>query len=172
MKKFILIVLSIIVLLVGVFFAVGIVMPSYQYTTRVEVNRTADVAWDYFADETKIKEWMTGLKSIELISGEKHKPGAKFKMEFDEDGRQITMTETVTEYVPRERFSFTLENEVINSQTTVKFTERDGRTTIEQTVDVRGGNPFWRSLFALMKSTFESNSQEILNTLKSNIERQ
>ncbi len=171
MKKLLSIGLSIIVLLVGAFFAVGVFVPNYRYSTRVEIDRPIDAAWDYFADETKAKDWIKGLQSMELIGGEPRTVGSKYRMEFEQDGRHMVMTETVTDYVPRERFAFILENEVIRSEATVKFTSINGRTLVEQDVDVRGGNPFWRSLFALMRSSFKSNAQEMLDTLKTNIEK-
>ncbi len=172
MKKLLLFILSFIILLVGAFFAVGFVVPKFEYTNRVEIDRPADVVWDYFADASKAKDWIRGLKSMELIEGQPNTPGAKFKMEFEDDGRQITMTETVKTWKPREEFAFKLENEVMISDTTVRFTEQNGKTTVVQTVNAQGGNPFWRSLFALMRGTFESQGQEIMENLKRNVEKQ
>ncbi len=159
-------------LLVVIFFAFGFFKPSINVETKILVNKPRSVAWKYFIDESKLKEWMTNIKSIEKISGEPNKVGSKFRMTFEENGDEIVMPETMTEFRDNEVFGFTLENEVINDDVRITFIDRGDKTEIVQTDKLNGGNIFWRSLFAILESTFHKNTVETYEKLKVGIEAQ
>lgn len=159
-------------LVVVIFFAFGFFKPIITVETITLVNKPRNVAWKYFIDESKLKEWMTNIKSIEKISGEPNKVGSKFKMTFEENGDEIVMTETMTEFRDNEVFGFTLENEVISDDVRITFTDRGDKTEIVQTDKLTGGNIFWRSLFAILESTFHKNTAETYEKLKARIEAQ
>ncbi len=154
-----------------IFLALGFIYPKPEHQTRVEINRSREVSWNYFTDESKMVEWMKGFKKIETISGKRNEIGSKYRMTFQEDGREIVMTETVKEFKPQERFDFLLENEVISDDVTITFSEENGKTIITQTDRITGGNMFWRSLFAVIQSNLKANAQEMLEKLKTNIEQ-
>ena len=170
-KKLLLILLTLFVLLAVCFFALGFIYPKFEYQTRTEINKPLDVSWNYFTDETKMVEWMKGFKKMETISGKPNEIGSKYRMTFDEDGSEIVMTETVTDFKPNERFDFILENEVIHDDVKIRFSEENGKTIIVQTDSIVGGNMFWRSLFAVMQSTFKANARGMYEDLKMNIEK-
>lgn len=170
-KKLLFGLLGIILLMVIGFFAVGLIYPTLTTETRVTINKPRSVVWKYFTDQSKLKEWLPNVKSIENISGEPMTAGSKFKMTFDEDGREIVMTETMTEVKENEVFAFTLENEVITANDRIIFIDKGDKTEVVETDTFSGGNLFWRSLFALMKSNFEKNSAESYQRLKTNIEK-
>lgn len=170
-KKILLGLLGLVVLLVAVFFAFGILNPSLSTETRVEIDKPRDVVWKYFTDESKMKEWMPNLKSIEPISGKPLTAGSKFRIVFEEDGTEIVMIETMKEVIKEEVFAFVLENEMINADVRIEFLDKGEKTELVEKNTFIGGNLFWRSLFAITKSNFEQNSAEIYNRLKTNIEK-
>ena len=73
-------------------------MPKYRVS--VEVNKPIEEAWEVLMDESKMGEWLEGYKGMELLEGEPLTVGSKHKMIFEEDGQELTFTETVTAISP------------------------------------------------------------------------
>lgn len=169
-KKILLGLVGIVLLLVVGFLAIGFIYPTLTTETRVTINKPRTVVWKYFTDQNTLKEWLPNVKSIENISGEPMTAGSKFKMTFEENGSEIVMTETMTEVKENEVFAFILENEVMKANDRITFIDKGDKTEIVENNTFEGGNIFWRSLFALMKSGFEKNSAESYQRLKTNIE--
>ncbi len=169
-KKILLGFIAIIALLVVVFFAIGLMFPTLTTETGVTINKPRDVVWQYFTDQSKLKDWLPNVKSIENISGEPMTAGSKFKITFEENGDRIVMTETMTEVKENEVFAFTLENDVITANDRLTFIDKGDKTEVVENNTFTGGNIFWRSLFAVMKSNFEKKSAENYQKLKTNIE--
>ena len=68
-----------------------------KYTVEVTIEASRDRVVAAFDNPDNLKKWMPGLLSIEPISGTPGKVGAKTRLKFDMDGRQIEMIETITE---------------------------------------------------------------------------
>jgi carbon monoxide dehydrogenase subunit G len=170
-KKILLGLIAIIALLIVGFIAIGFIYPTLTSETRVTINKPRDVVWKYFIDQKNLKDWLPNVKSFEKISGEPMTAGSKFKMTFDEDGREIVMTETMTEVKDKEVFAFVLENEVMTANARITFIDKGDKTEVVENNTFSGGNFFWRSLFALMQSGLEKNSAAAYEKLKANIEK-
>lgn len=155
----------------GLFYALGLIFPTLSTETRVTINKPRAEVWKYFTDQSKLKDWLPNVKSIENISGEPMTTGSKFKITFEENG-EIVMTETMTEVKEPEVFAFVLENEVITANDRITFIDKGDKTEVVENNTFSGGNIFWRSLFVVMKSTFEKKSAENYQKLKNNIENQ
>ena len=67
--------------------------------TRNEITIDADRAtvWREFDDPDKLREWQPTLKSFTHRSGTPGEPGAVSDLVYDENGRDVAMTETMTE---------------------------------------------------------------------------
>jgi uncharacterized protein YndB with AHSA1/START domain len=170
-KKILLGFLGIILLLVICFLALGFMYPTLTTETRLTINKPRDVVWQYFTNQNTLKDWLPNVKSIENISGEPMTAGSKFKMTFDDNGGEIVMTETMTEVKAPEIFAFTLENNVITAHDRITFIDKGDKTDVVENNTFSGGNVFWRSLFALMKSNFEKKAAENYQRLKTNVEK-
>ena len=66
-------------------------------------------------DESRMGEWLEGYKSMELIEGEPLTVGSKHKLVFEEDGQEMTFTETVTAIEPLKEFSFDFDHDMMSS---------------------------------------------------------
>ena len=88
-------------------------MPKYRVS--VEVNKPIEEAWEVVMDESKMGEWLEGYKSMELIEGEPLTVGSKHKMIFEENGEEMTFTETVTAINPPTEFSFDFDHDMMTS---------------------------------------------------------
>jgi uncharacterized protein YndB with AHSA1/START domain len=171
-KKVLLYLLVFIILLVGLFFLIGALNPSYSYQTKVEINKPREQTWKIFMDESKAGEWMEGFKSFETVSGAPGKEGSVFRLTIVQEGKEFVMTETNTTVREPEQYSFVLENDVLTNVIDIRLAESGGKTTITSDEKVTGKNIFWKSLFVWFHSTFKNGSQENLNDLKRYIEKQ
>jgi hypothetical protein len=90
--------LGILLLLVILFFAIGMITPSVSYESEVTVNKSADEAWAVMSDESKMSQWISGFKRTEPVSGEPNTIGAVSKVYVEDNGEEIVMEETVTNF--------------------------------------------------------------------------
>ena len=86
-----------------------------KYTVRVDIDRPVEEAWEVLMDESRMGEWLEGYKSMELIEGDPLTVGSKHKMIFEENGQEMTFTETVTAIEPLKEFSFDFEHDMMTS---------------------------------------------------------
>ena len=88
-------------------------MPKYRVS--VDIDRPVEEAWEVLMDESRMGEWLEGYKSMELIEGEPLTVGSKHKMVFEENGQEMTFTETVTAIEPLKEFSFDFDHDMMSS---------------------------------------------------------
>lgn len=56
-----------------------------------------DVVWATFDDPNNLSRWQPTLESITQVSGQPGRPGAVAELVYNEKGKRVVMTETVTE---------------------------------------------------------------------------
>ena len=162
--------LTIVVSLLG-FFSVGILHPGYSYTNSIEIDCTLEEAFKAFTDKSRAHEWLIGYKGYEIIAGEPHKPGSKFLMKFENEGQEMTFVETLTEFKENEKFSFDMETQFFTSSVQVLF-EGNSPCTITSHTYNEGTSTFYCSMFYLMKSVLQEQTQKNCDLLKDMIEKQ
>jgi len=66
---------------------------------KFDITITANRAnvWAAFDNQDNLTRWQPTLKSFTHVSGERGQPGAVSKLVYDRNGREIAMTETITE---------------------------------------------------------------------------
>lgn len=157
--------------LIVVYFSLGIITPSYSYSSQVIIERPIAHTWKVFTDPDNTGKWLEGFKSIETIEGEPMTVGSKFRIVFLQDGEEFEMLETMTAIDENERFAFDLETEVHTGSVDIRFSELDSMQTEITAVTVsEGKNLFMKSMFVLMKGYFQSMSDQQYAKLKEVIE--
>jgi len=176
MKRAVLIIVAaaVIALVLGaaVFFTPGFLYPTLRYESRVAIDLPRQEVWDKFNDESGMKDWLKGLKSIELVEGKKGEPGSRYRLLIDGDGEEIELFEEMREIRPPGKYSFTLEAEPLVNEVEVIFSDAGGKTDMVQKEAVTGRNLFWRSLFYWLQSTFQRNAKDNLTSFKKYAERE
>ena len=162
----------VIVVLAIVFWSIGVIVPTFTYHSKVEVQAPIELCWDVMMDESQINEWLPTLVDSKTIEGEPLTVGSVHEMTFVEGSDTIVMLETVQEFQPPTTFEFIMENEVIWSYTAIRLEALGEKTVIHSTNRVSGQSAFWKSLFAMMQGTFEEKNLENYMALKAVIERQ
>lgn len=157
--------LAVVLLYTLLVFVVGPV----TYETRFEVDRPLADVWAVFHDETRLKDWLPGLQSIETVEGEPMTVGSRYRLTFVEEGSEVVMYETVTSVVPEREFAFLLTHEIVDSDITVSFEDLDGRTAVVTRNEVRGKGVL-KPLMPLLKASMIERQQQGYDALKALIE--
>lgn len=64
---------------------------------EVLIDAPRDVVWAAFDNPDNMLRWQPTLRSFEHTAGTAGQPGATTALLYDEDGREVRMTETITE---------------------------------------------------------------------------
>jgi hypothetical protein len=148
------------------FLLAGVVKPTIEYDNGIIVSATPEASFSAFKDTSLMKLWITGLTRFEYLEGSMDVPGSKWKLHLNQDGKLYEMTETLTVYEENRRFAFLLHNEVLESETDIRFTPSNQGTIITVHNKVTGNNLLFRSLFVLTGSYFRAESQKMYDNLK------
>ena len=62
-------VLGIILLLIIIFFLLGVFTPSVSYSSEITVDKSVTESWSVMQDESKLDQWITGYVKSEQLSG-------------------------------------------------------------------------------------------------------
>lgn len=165
----------VILILVILFFAAGILKSELQYGHEIVVNKSIQEAWAVSEDPSKTTQWIDGLKSEELISGEQGAVGSKYKVIVNpEEGQEdFEMTETITSKKDYDHVSMEFDSEMMKFAQTMTFAEKLGKTTIKTESTVNAKGIMMRSVFALMEimsGSFQKQEEKNINALKKVIE--
>ncbi len=170
-KKIIFILLGIIATLIIGFIVIGLVKPTCHTACSVTVNAPASKTFEVFNNPENMGKWMDNFISIENISGEKNQIGSKWKMVFNENGRELVITETITAFEQDKLFAFEFEDEFAKFLIQIHFDEVNGQTTISQTSDGEGKGMAAKSMIALMRGVMEKQQIGMYNKLKELVEK-
>lgn len=163
--------LGLIALLVVVFIANGFFKPTISYTSEISVDKPLKEAWAVMNDESKISQWLKGIKNIEHVSGVKGTVGAVTKYTFDDNGQESVVLETIKSIDPNEQITmdFVMEG-VMLMDYTIDFNEENGKTHIKSSTTTKGDGVFMRSMVSFMKGMMQSQEDENMNNLYKLIE--
>ncbi len=166
MKKLLIVLLSLILIAVVIFFAPAILKPTLTHESRVLIGKSREEVWKKFTDSENMGKWIEGFKSIETISGEPKTVGSKYKIVIEEDGNRFEAIETVKEIVENEKFVFELSGDMLTDDVVVTLVDKGLSTEIIQTETLRAKGFLYKALFYWMHSTLSEKSQSNLNNFK------
>ena len=137
-----------------------------KYQLEVQINKPVDKVVELFITQENLFKWMPGLKKLELIEGEKGKPGSKTKLFFDMNGKEIEMIETLHKSNLPQEFSASFNAKGVHNIQTTRFEKID-----ENNTRYISENEFQFSVFmklmALMPGAFKKQSMKYLTAFKS-----
>jgi len=144
--------LSIIGILVVLFFAIGFIKPSVTYGHEIEVNKSIKESWAVVQDESKLGEWLDGFKSIEHLSGTPGEVGSTYKVTVQPEGQpDFVMTETINAVKEYDHIDLNFDSDMMVFNQITSFSEKDGKTVIKTDSKVNGKGMIMSSMFALME---------------------
>lgn len=93
------------------------------------IDASPDFVWAMFDNPDNLSRWQPTLKSFTHKSGEPGQPGAVSELVYDENGKKVVMTETVTERRKPHFMAGTYDNARANSLIVNHFEAIDDETT-------------------------------------------
>ncbi|MDX1685024.1 MAG: SRPBCC family protein [Saprospiraceae bacterium] len=163
-------VLGIIGALAAIIIVIGLLNPTYEDQVSVSIDAPVEKAFAIFQDSQYMRDWIPGYKSSEIIDGEELRVGSKYKLTFEEGSREFTMVETITDYIPDEKFGFDLDDDYGKFHVDVTFEEKDGKTKVTETMTGASKGIIGKAMMALMKGSIKNQKQEMYNDLASLVE--
>lgn len=165
--KILKIILAILVLLALIFFVRGLLTPSFTYSSEITVDKPIEEAWAVMNDESKITQWLTSIKKVEHVSGEKGKVGQVTRYTFDENGQESQVLETLKELVPNKHVAmdFLVEG-AMKMDYKVDFSEKDGKTILKSNTEVAGEGMIMKSILSFMQGTMKTQEDENFKNLQ------
>ncbi len=172
MKKIVLILLTFpITLILYIFLFTG----NLQYSEEIEINAHVDTVVALFDNPYNMKDYMDGIESYTLLSGDLREVGAKSEIvaayiEKDVVKRKIVMIEEIiTNNLPNEKKVTYTSDKVHNIVTNrmVKISENQTRFINEQEFEFKG---FMKILAFFMPSAFKEQSRVYLKSFKKFVE--
>ncbi len=67
-----------------------------RMTVEVTLDKSRQEVWKAFDSPANMRKWQPTLKSFEPVSGTPGQVGAVSRLTYDENGRSIVLTETIT----------------------------------------------------------------------------
>jgi len=162
-------------ILIALFFAMGLVNSSIEYGHTVKVNKNVKEAWAVTEDESKLDQWLAGFVSEDLLRGEQNKVGSQYKVVVKPSPEEDAF-EMIETLVARDEFSLLemhFESDFGTFDQTMKFTAKGNQTEIATESIVSGGNVLTNSMVGWMEllgGSFQKQEEENINKLKKVIE--
>lgn len=98
-----------------------------QYEAEIRASR--DLVWATFDNPDNLSRWQPTLASFRHLAGEPGQPGAVSGLVYDENGKKVTITETVTERRKPHFMAGTYVSDWATSLIVNHFEEIDDNTT-------------------------------------------
>ena len=96
---------------------------------EAEIRASRDFVWATFDNPDNLSRWQPTLESFTHQAGEPGQPGAVSELVYNENGKKITMTETVTERRKPHFMAGTYDTSRAKSLIVNHFEEIDDNTT-------------------------------------------
>jgi uncharacterized protein YndB with AHSA1/START domain len=123
-----------------------------KFSHAVVINRSREAVWRVFDDPDNMPKWQPTLKAFEHQRGERGQPGAVSKLIYEEKGRTIELTETITQRAYPNEFSGSYTSSHATNYITNRFIPLgDGVTRWEMDCEFNFHSFFFRVLSPLMK---------------------
>lgn len=137
-----------------------------KYSVEIQIDKPRSEVVKIFNSTENLYKWMDGLEKVEHISGEPGESGAKSKLHFKMDKREMVMLETVVEKSLPDKFKTTYEAKGVFNIVEVRFEELPGGKTLYITEQDFQFTGFMKVMSLLMKSSFKKQSMKNLNDFK------
>ncbi|MFK7847206.1 MAG: SRPBCC family protein [Rhodothermales bacterium] len=136
------------------------------YSNEVVINLPVEKVITLFDSEENMFKWQPELLSVEHLSGEKGKAGAKMAMRYKMGKREVDMVETIkVNELPKE-FTATYEAKGVWNEMKNYFEEIDPETTRWRSDSHFEFSGFMKLMGFFMPGAFKKQSQQSLERFK------
>src|SRR5512145_2039353 len=140
-----------------------------EYTTEITIAAPREKVVELFTNPARFSEWQPGLERYEFISGAPFLEGAKAELTTRTGSRTMEMTETIASNSLPDELVVVYETDGVWNRNVNRFIAESPSTTrwvLDNELRFHGA----RKAFALLKSSFEKESLETMESFKAVIE--
>ena len=143
-----------------------------KYQCEVIIKAPRDRVVELFDNPDHLHEWQDGFQNFEHLSGNVGQPGAKSKMTYINNGKEMIITETISVNALPEEFSGTYEFEQGANTMSNHFYSVDASTTryVSITEYYEINSIMMRIMIKLFPSMFKNQTQKWMNQFKEFVE--
>jgi len=157
-------------IVIALMLLLALLFPKATIETSYAINAPVTVTWDYFNNNKKMHLWMKGFKRTQVIKETPNKIGSKYVLYFMQDGNEMQMNQTITEFEMHKKFGFIVEHPGANSHNKIEFVENNGNTIIKQKIEMQPTSFFFRPVLLIVKIAMKKQNRHSYNKLKQLIE--
>lgn len=138
-----------------------------EYKTYVIINRPIEKVIELMSDADNLKYWQDGLIRFETFEGKQGEVGAKSRLTYDINGREMFLIETITVNNMPHEFSGIYEAPGVITSVKNYFTKIDDNTTKYESVnDYKATNLMMKIMVLFMPGVFRKQCDELLQSFK------
>jgi carbon monoxide dehydrogenase subunit G len=120
-------------------------------TVSINISQPVETVWQLLVDPENLKHWLTGFKSLEVISGKAGEAGSVSKMKVMEGGKEMEVTETTLAVNPPQQYSFSIEHKLFKNIVDIHLKPAGNGTVMSQTVQFFPRAFFLKIMMVMMK---------------------
>jgi len=156
---------------VGIFFMVGVFTPKISVGHSIKIDKPVEKVFTLFNDDTRKKEWITGLKKLELVSGD-GSTGSHYRAVVDDNGEDFVITWQVTDFVQNDRVKLTIQTMGATEFDEFHFRSLGDKTELYGSMHFVGENLFWRSMYVFFEEALLEHARSDFAKFKHFVETQ
>lgn len=141
-----------------------------KYTSEVTINAPREKVVGLFDSKENLAKWQPGFISMEHLSGEHGKVGAKYKMKYKMGKREVEMVETITAINFPDNFGATYEAKGVWNEIKNHFEELPNGKTRYWTDNEFKMKGMMKIMAWIMPGAFKKQSQKYLDLFKGFVE--
>jgi hypothetical protein len=138
-----------------------------EYSVDLVIDLPRDRVIELFDSSENLDKWQAGLQEFTHLEGQAGQVGAKSKMLYDMNGRQVEMIETITHRAFPDRFAGTYEAKGVFNIVDNRFEDIDGKQTRWTNMNVFEFTGFMKLIGFFMKSSFPKETLKQMEAFKS-----
>ena len=143
-----------------------------KYINEITINAPIEKVVHLFDDSENLEKWMTGLISIEHLSGDLGKIGSTYKLKFKMGKREMEMIETIQVKNLPDLFITTYDVKNVWNEVRTHFEKIDDSTTKYWTENEFKMKGFMKLMAFFMPGAFKKQSQKYLVLFKEFVEKE
>jgi len=142
-----------------------------KYTLELTINRPRAEVWKAFDNTENMKKWQPSLTKFEHVSGTPGQPGAVSKLTYEENEREFSLIEKITNREEPARFDGMYENEFSENIIRNSFVEKGESETLWIVENEFKFKTFLMKIMGpLMKKNFAARTQKDMERFKEFVE--
>ena len=101
-----------------------------KLSSEVHIDADRNTVWAAFTDLADRSRWQMNLRDVKLLSGEAGEANSSYQLTFDDDGRESTAIESITEVREGDFMAIIIDDDQAKWLIVSSFTDADDGGTI------------------------------------------